>query len=185
MRTNMTPQSGMTLTELVVVMSIVGILIGLGVPSFKYVTSSNRMSAEVNGLLGDMQFARSEALREGRTVTVCISSTGTACASSTTSTWQSGWIVFSDLNNDGTVGANDPVLRVQKPFTSTDDFKDSANALTQVRFNREGFATGLPATASLLVLHDSASNQAYTRCLSISLVGMLITQTKSTNSSCI
>ena len=55
-------QSGVTLIEMVVVMAIVGILIGVGVPSFRYVTNSNRMSSEVNNLLGDMQFARSEAL---------------------------------------------------------------------------------------------------------------------------
>jgi type IV fimbrial biogenesis protein FimT len=114
---------------------------------------------------------------------VCISTTGTSCAS-TTYTWQSGWIVFSDLNNDGAVGANDPVLRVQKAFSGTDVFKDSANTLTQVRFNREGFATGMPTTGSLLVLRDSTANAGYTRCLSISLVGMLVTQTRKTNGSC-
>src|SRR4051812_16542540 len=115
----MNTQAGMTLTELVIVMSIAAILLGVAVPSYRYVTNSNRMSAEVNALLGDMQFARSQALREGSTVTVCISTTGAACASSTTYTWQSGWVVFSDLNNDGVIGANDPVLRVQRKFTGT------------------------------------------------------------------
>jgi type IV fimbrial biogenesis protein FimT len=139
----------MTMTEMVVVMAIVGILVGLGVPSFRYVTNSNRLSSEVDALLGDMQFARSESLREGRTVTVCISSNGTSCAGSTTYTWQSGWVVFSDLNNDGVIGATDPVLRVQRTFSSTDDFQDSAKTVTQVRFNREGFATGMPNTLAV------------------------------------
>jgi type IV fimbrial biogenesis protein FimT len=184
MRTNTKSQAGMTMTEMVVVMGIVGILFAVGVPSYRSVTNSNRMSAEVNGLLGDLQFARSEALREGRTVTVCISSTGTSCASSSTYTWQSGWIVFSDIDNDGTVDAGEPVLKVQKPFTSSDDFQDSGRTVSQVRFNREGFALGLPNAGSLLVLHDSTSNAAWTRCLSITLVGMLATQTKATNASC-
>lgn len=178
-------QSGMTMIEMMVVMAVVGILLGLGVPSYRYVTNSNRMSAEVNALLGDMQFARSEALREGRTVSVCISSTGTSCSSGSTYTWQSGWVVFSDLNNDGVIGANDPVLRVQKPFTSTDDFQDAARTVNQVRFNREGFAMGLPNAGTLLVLHDSSARTAWTRCLSISMVGMTVTQTNTTNASCI
>jgi type IV fimbrial biogenesis protein FimT len=181
----MKAQSGMTMTELVVVMAIVGILVSIGAPSYKYVTNSNRMSAEVNTLLGDMQFARSEALREGRTVIICISANTTSCSSSTSYTWQSGWAVFSDVNNDGVLGANDPVLRVQKPFVSTDDFQDAAKTVTQVKFNREGFATGLPNAGALLVLHDSSARKTWTRCLSISMVGMLLTQTNATNSSCI
>ncbi len=54
--------SGFSLTEVAVVMSIVAILLAIGLPSFKYVTASNRVSTEVNGLLGDLQFARSLAV---------------------------------------------------------------------------------------------------------------------------
>ena len=173
------------MTEMVVVMGIAAVLMGLGVPSYRYVTNSNRMSAEVNALLGDMQFARSQALREGRTVTICISGNGTACAGGTTYTWQSGWVVFSDLNNDGVIGASDPVLRVQRKLSSSDDLQDAARSVTQVKFNREGFATGLPNAGALLVLHDKTANKAWTRCLSLSMVGLLITQTNATNAGCI
>ena len=176
--------SGTTLTELLVVMGIAGILLGIGVPSYRYVTNSNRMSSEVNALLGDMQYTRSEALREGRNVVICISSNGTSCAGATTNTWQSGWIVFSDVNGDGTLSGSDSVLRVQKTLSGTDVFRDGAGTLTQVSFNREGFAIGLPNAGSLLVLRDSSANQAWTRCLSLTLVGMLTTQTHATNSSC-
>ena len=104
--------SGMTLVELLVVMTIAAILIGVGVPSFRYVTNSNRMSGEINNLLGDLQFARSQALKEGRTVTVCSSTNGQDCG---TSTWDRGWIVFSDptaaKSSAGTLA-----LRVQKAF---------------------------------------------------------------------
>ena len=89
-------------------------------PSFRYVTNSNRIASEINGLLGDLQFARAEAIKEGRTVTVCVSTDGATCANSTT--WQSGWIVFSDPTNVGVVDAGETILRVQTPFTSTDTF---------------------------------------------------------------
>ena len=76
-------------------------------------TNSNRIAAEINGLLGDLQFARAEAIKEGQTVTVCVSSNGATCAGAAVSTWQNGWIVFSDVNNDHTVDAGDAILRVQ------------------------------------------------------------------------
>ena len=106
-------------------------------------------------------------------------------AGSTTYTWQSGWVVYSDLNRDGVINANEPVLRVQKPLSSSDDFQDAAKTVTQVRFNREGFATGLPNAGALLVLHDKTATRAWTRCLSISMVGMLTTQTNTSSSSCL
>ena len=65
--------AGFTLVELVTVMTIVAVLMALGVPSYQYVTNANRISSEVNGLLGDMQYARSEAIKEGQTVTICSS----------------------------------------------------------------------------------------------------------------
>jgi len=57
-------QHGLSMIELISVVSIVGILLVIGVPSYRYVITSNRVSAEVNGLLMDMQFARSEAIKE-------------------------------------------------------------------------------------------------------------------------
>jgi type IV fimbrial biogenesis protein FimT len=164
---------GFTMIELVTVIAIVGILMAIGVPSFKYVTTANRISSEVNGLLGDMQFARAEAIKEGHPVVVCVSTNFLTCNNS--NTWQSGWIICSDLNNDGTCDAGDPVYRVQKPFTvsnSTDTFVASGNTSTLV-FNREGFATGLAATV-VIALHNAAPVvPAYTRCLQISAVGTL------------
>jgi len=71
--------AGFTVTELVMVMTIIGILTAIGLPSFKYVTASNRISSEINALLGDMQFARSQAIKQGLTVTVCTSTDGATC----------------------------------------------------------------------------------------------------------
>ena len=69
-------QKGFTLTEVIVVTAIVAILFGIAIPSYKYLTTSYRMSAEINNLVGDLQFARGEALKEGNGVTACISSDG-------------------------------------------------------------------------------------------------------------
>ena len=160
-------------------MAIVGILMAVAVPSYRFVTNGNRIAAEVNGLLGDMQFARAEALKEGQTVTVCVSSNGTSCAGTGVSTWQNGWIVFSDVNANAQVntGSGDVIYRVQAPFTGTDTFV--ANPATgYVSFNREGFTTSNVATAGLQIsLHAVTASSASTRCLNITYVGLMTVQT--------
>lgn len=162
------------------VTAIVAILLGVGVPSYRYITNSYRMSAEVNGLLGDLQYARAEAIREGRTVTACVSTNRTSCTGG--ANWANGWIVFADANNSQTVDAGDVVLRVQGTFTGTAPDTFNAGAVTAITFNREGFATTTGGFAGTTVtLHDSTANSAWSRCLVITAVGLMTTQTHVSN----
>jgi type IV fimbrial biogenesis protein FimT len=163
---------GYTLLELVITMSIAAILLTIAVPSFRYVTNSNRIAGEVNGLLGDLQFARAEAIKEGRTVTVCASTDGQNCSNSTA--WQQGWIVFSDPTDLGVNGVGESPLRWQKTFSSTDTFLASNN-VAAITFNREGYAIGI-ANGTLLELHDSTNTTAWTRCLNVNLSGEITTE---------
>jgi len=170
--------SGFTLVEMLMTVAVGAILLVIGIPSFRYVTNSNRIAAEINGLLGDMQFARSEAVKEGIPVTVCVSTNSTACDGVNVTTWQNGWIVFSDANGDAAVNGNDVILRVQKPFASTDTFV-ATNAVGAVTFNREGYANGI-AAGTLIQLHDFTNTHSWTRCLLVNQVGMMVSQTYGT-----
>jgi type IV fimbrial biogenesis protein FimT len=179
--------AGFSLFELVIVMGLVAILATIGIPSFKYVTTSNRISSEVNGLLGDMQYARSEAIKEGLTVTVCASSNPTAsppsCSGSTS--WQSGWIIFTDPGSTQTVVAGTPILRAQTAFASTDTLVAN-NTVEAVSFGRQGLplsgAIGAVAFVNsvLFTLHDSTDNSQWTRCLALNTAsstnGLLATE---------
>lgn len=173
--------SGFTLVELLAVITIVGILLSVGIPSYRAVTTSSRVSTEINSLLGDMQFARSAALKNGRPATTCISTDGATCTGGTG--WQTGWIVFSDSNGngivDGSTGDPDTVLRVQRPFPGGDSLEEP-DGRNKVTFNRSGFALNLPNAGLLLKLHASTNKLAHTRCLSISMAGMMTTQTPKT-----
>jgi type IV fimbrial biogenesis protein FimT len=168
-------QSGMNLFELVVVMTIVGILAAIGVPSFQYVTSSNRVSSEANSLLADMQYARNEAVKEGLPVTICpigtpLPTPPTLPSCVGTNSWQTGWMVFSDPTSAQQLPTTNPVvLRIQPAFSGSDTLVASG-ATQAVVFNREGFATSGPvgnvAPANVtFTLHDATSNSQWTRCL--------------------
>jgi type IV fimbrial biogenesis protein FimT len=170
----LTRVSGVTLIELTMTMAIVAVLMAVAIPSFQYVTNANRMASEVNALLGDMQFARGEAIKQGLTVIVCTSSNQSTCSGS--ANWQSGWIVYVDTNNNGSFDTGEPVVRVAKAFKGTDTFTDKTNSTKSVSFNREGFGPGGVVTVNL---NDSTSNSKWTRCVKINTVGMLMTTTYS------
>ena len=174
-------EAGFTLTEMVVTMGIVAILFAIGVPSYKYVTTANRVSSEINGLLGDIQFARSEAVREGQNVVLCQSDDNQSCTNNAAS-WNKGWLVWSDLNGDGNLDPAKELLRVQKAFLATDTLQaDGASNLASISFNREGFATGVTAR---LTLRDSTNKVQYTRCLDLSPVGIPTTLTNTADATC-
>lgn len=133
--------NGFTLIELLVVIAIAAILIGLAAPSFTNLIRSNNMTSTVNSFLADLRFARSEAIRTGGGIVMCRSDNPEAavptCGSGSTVGWESGWIIFQDLNNNLTHTSAEPVLRVQGPITAVNTIKESG-AATKFQFTATG-----------------------------------------------
>jgi type IV fimbrial biogenesis protein FimT len=175
-----TDQSGFTLIELIIVMILIGILVAIGVPSFSSITTSSRMSAESNTLLGDLQYARAEAAREGSPVTVCVANTTETGCNAASTAWQGGWIIFTDLNDDQTLDAGDSILRVQRAFSGTDTFTSTVSPDYSVTFTREGFAS-VGGGSLIVTLHNTPYNEYYSRCLEITQAGMMSIQTPTTD----
>jgi type IV fimbrial biogenesis protein FimT len=169
--------AGFTLVELLVTMSIVGILTSIAIPAFRYVTNTSRISGEANTFLGSIWSARGMAVEAGSPVTVCPSTNHTSCNVGP-SGWQNGWIVFSDYNKNGTVEPGEPVRSIQPAFGGTDTLAPNP-VLSAITFNREGFAVGL-VSGNTFELHDATGNARWTRCISINLAGSAITQSAGT-----
>lgn len=143
-----TKHTGFTLIELMVVLSIAAILASLAVPSFRSVIQNNRLATQANELTGTMNFARSEAIKQGRSVTVCVSADQATCTGGTA--WERGWIAFVDINGDSafTVGT-DTLLRVRGALEGGTTL-GGAGAATAVRYLPSGLlAVGAGAYAVL------------------------------------
>jgi type IV fimbrial biogenesis protein FimT len=131
-----------------VVIAIVAILTTLAAPSFRSLIQSNAVSGTVNSFLSDMRYARSEAIRRGGVVVMCRSNapeSTQACDGTTGATtgWQTGWIVFDDLNKDGIHDANETVLRAQGPITNMDSILDPDTTPSyKFKFNAAGRLPG-------------------------------------------
>ena len=63
-RTEIGRARGFTMIEMLMTIAIAAILMGLAIPSFRYITNANRIASELNGLLGDLQLARTEAIKD-------------------------------------------------------------------------------------------------------------------------
>lgn len=108
---NALSQFGLTLIELLVTIAIAAIVMGLAIPGFQAFFRSNTLANVSNEIRGSLMLAREEAIRRGRQVVVCTSTSGTACTTND-SDWSGGWIVFVDTNGDGAFAAGEPILRV-------------------------------------------------------------------------
>lgn len=135
------PQRGVTLIELMITVAIVAILASLAAPSFRDSIVRNRLSSTITDVMTAINFARSESIKRGRTVTLCRSSNGTGCAAD--GGWEIGWIAFLDNDADGTVDVGPPadtVLKVWPALPGGYTLRPSAAFAADIRFNAQGFA---------------------------------------------
>ena len=93
-----------------VVLGVVAIALGVGVPVFNTLAANNRMSGATNDLITSLHAARSEALKRQVTVTLCPTPDGAgACVAG--GNLGSGWTVFVDRNADGAISGDDVILQ--------------------------------------------------------------------------
>lgn len=142
-------KKGFTLIELLVTIAIVAILATVGIPSFNQTIRSNRLSTNINELVGSLNFARSEAVKRNQTIT--IRKAGTE--------WESGWSVFVDVDGDGDGipegDATDTVLRVYGAMPNNYTLRGTTPAFT----NRITYqASGISANGSFVLCDNSDGN---------------------------
>lgn len=83
--------SGFTLIELLVALTVFAVAINIAVPNFKNMVVNNRFVSQINNFNGAISYARSEAIKQGRNVSIIPTNTGN---------WANGWDIIMPGNSN-------------------------------------------------------------------------------------
>ncbi len=156
--------SGFTLIEALVVLSIVIILAAVVIPGMSGFIFDSRVSANVNEFIGAVTLARTEAVKRGALVTICISSNADAGNAAVCSTgiddWASGWIIFQESSTSTSVGTRETgeaVILRRGPLLAGVTAKSNPST-SVMTFNSLGEPVGVGATILAIDFSDNNKN---------------------------
>lgn len=155
--------NGFTLLELLIVVAIVAILASFAVPSFQTSLANNRQTAELYGVLRDINISRSEAVKRGKRVVLCAGNEVDGCIAS--ADWSVGWIVFVDDDANDTKAASEELIRVGSLQYSDFSLKGSSGIAQTIKFQPNGVAI---ATGTLSLCDRRGASHASAIILSAS-----------------
>ena len=168
---------GFTLLELLITISIAGILLGFGIPSFSSLVAESQISAQYNSLVGALYHARSEAIKGAADVTVCPKNAVDGLNCGTGDDWRNGWIVFIDSANTAAVANQGDIISVKpeiKGLNTVSSFGSTTNTVTGVapvnfvRYLQNGSSS---LTTGSIVICDINRGSADSRVINIVQTG--------------
>ena len=104
---------GFTLIEMLIALAIFGILLRLGLPTYRDWIASQQLANHAHYIADTLDLARSEAIKHGYRVNLCKSSDKRQCTDD--GGWEQGWLLFVDENHSGQVDDDESVLHREGP----------------------------------------------------------------------
>ena len=163
--------NGYTLLELMITIAIVGILVAVGIPSFRVFSANAERREASSSLYSAFQRARSEALARNTDVAVCPQATSSAdpsCASSGGS-YLNGWVVHpvsvAAPTGDNIYQAHGPLNAAVLDVTGT--------PATQLSFGANGRASATLHVTLKVKTPAAAGDVGNDRCLTVELSGRI------------
>lgn len=142
---------GFTLTELMITLTVMAILLGIGIPSFRSFVDGQRVKSASYELMTSMAIARSEAVKRNTSITL---------APDTAGTWAAGW----------TIKAGTTLLHQQPAFPNLTISRLPAAAPATVIFQSTGRPD--PASATLSKSYFQITGVTALRCITLDAVGI-------------
>ncbi|MBT8435460.1 MAG: GspH/FimT family protein [Gammaproteobacteria bacterium] len=171
----MKKNSGFTLLELLITLALISVLVAVAIPSMRAFSQNDRLTTNINTMIGHLAYARSEAVKRHAQVSLCVSNDTVGC---TGGNWEDGWIIYVDADANGTYDAatvNEDILRVQQTLDGNNAFTPSAAYGNQVTYDNRGFVT---ATGSFLLCDNRSGD--FGKTITISNTGRVRFQDEST-----
>lgn len=151
---------GVTLIELITLVSITSTLLLIGVPSFVDISDKIRADTNIRRIQQTLTFARNTAINLGSRVTVC-PLVNNRCNSN----WQGGFSVFIDNGTSEVFDSEDTLISILNDFDSKDFLQHNRDA---VKFQPDGLAFGSNGT---LIYCPRLKESAHARALVINQAG--------------
>ena len=176
--------AGFTLIELVVTIAIAAVLAALAVPSFIQYQRNSELTSLTNSLLAAVNAAKGEAMKTGKNAFVIPKGSG----------WNSGWIVYVDMNRDNSfTEGTDIAVQAQdalKAYFSITGNSIAAGSTPYIKFDNSGYSvdnSANPVALSLTIARtDAPSTSALeeTRRVVVARTGRVRTCKPSTDTTC-
>lgn len=159
---------GLTVIELVVAITIIGLLLLFGTPWITGLADKVRSQTDIQTLKRALSQGRSIAINQGNRISICPYSQG-QCVQD----WNNAFAIFEDSNADGVLDVDEHLHSVQGSATSNGYWITRSNNSGVITYFPQGFSFN---SATTFVYCPNSGDNQYARQLVINFQGRIKTK---------